>query len=80
MYLLKMGNGKIYIGYTNNLQKRMEKHISGKSLYTAKYLPVELIYYEAFKSEEDARNREKRLKHHGKGIAELKLRLKSSIK
>lgn len=57
----------------------MEEHKSGKSFTTAKDLPIELVYYEAYKVEEDTRNREKRLKHHGKGVAELKQRIKKSF-
>jgi hypothetical protein len=38
-----------------------------------------LIYYEAYLKESDARNRERRLKHHGSGIVELKKRLQGSL-
>lgn len=36
-----------YIGYTNNLRKRLEEHNLGKSFATASRIPLKLIYYEA---------------------------------
>ena len=69
----------IYTGSTDNLRRRMLEHNNGKSRSTKRYMPWELIYYEAYRSEIDAREREKRLKHHGKGLAELKKRIKNSI-
>jgi len=70
---------KIYIGSTNDLRKRLKEHNSGKTYFTKQYTPWELIYYEAFKSEKDARLRESKLKQHGKGKQELKKRLKHSL-
>lgn len=69
----------IYIGSTSDLRRRVREHNSGKSRSTKRYMPWELVYYEAYLSEVDAREREKKLKHHGKGLAELKKRIKSSI-
>lgn len=43
-------------------------------------IPYELIYYEAYKSEKDARLREKMLKFYGQGIRRLKERLRNSCK
>ncbi|MCL0062568.1 hypothetical protein M1N67_03945 [Peptococcaceae bacterium] len=43
-------------------------------------MPVELIYYEAYKSEEDARKRESNLKLKSKAFAQLKKRIKNSLK
>ncbi|TSA45094.1 GIY-YIG nuclease family protein [bacterium] len=59
-----------YIGYTNNLVRRMEQH---------KDKNPELLYYEAYKSEKDARIRELKLKERGYGIRRLKERLKYSL-
>ena len=69
----------IYIGSTNDLHKRLREHNNGKSRSTKRYIPWELVYYEAYISEVDAREREKKLKHHGKGLAELKKRIKNSL-
>ena len=57
----------------------MEKHNNKKVTFSAPYAPWKLIYYEAFLAEKDARIRESKLKHHDKGVAELKKRLINSI-
>lgn len=72
-------NGIFYIGYTNNLRRRLEEHNSGKVFSTKLHVPYELIYFEGYKSKKDALAREKALKHHGQGIRRLKERLKDSI-
>jgi putative endonuclease len=69
-------NNQLYIGSTNNLRRRLAEHNDGKELSTKRYLPWELIYYEAFFEETLARNREKKLKYHGNAIKELKKRLR----
>jgi len=66
----------IYIGCTNNLIKRLREHKEGKVYSTKRMLPVELIYYEAYKSKDCAYNREKSLKAYGSGLAKLKDRLR----
>lgn len=77
-YLLKSKkNGKLYTGSTNDLKKRLKEHNDGKSNYTKKYIPYELVYYEACLNEQDARAREKYLKT-GMGKRYLKNRLKYS--
>ena len=53
---------KSYIGYTNNVEKRLLEHNSGKSIYTRKYRPWRIIYVEDFLNETDAILREKYLK------------------
>ena len=73
-------NNKFYIGYTNNLKKRIQEHRDGKSYWSERILPFKLIYYEAFVSKIDAQNREKQLKQHGKALAFLKKRITYSIR
>ena len=70
---------EFYLGSTNDLKKRFNEHNAKKSFSTARYAPWRLIYYEAFRVEKDARDREHKLKHHGKGLSELKKRLHYSI-
>ena len=67
-------DGKLYIGFTSDLKKRVLKHKSGFVLATKHRGPVRLIYYEAYLNEDDARQREKYLKG-GKGHSELKIQL-----
>jgi putative endonuclease len=59
--------------------KRLNGHNSGKNFSTKKYLPVRLIYYEAYSSKLDAIEREKRLKHYGSSLQKLKDRLEKSL-
>ena len=80
VYLLRsIKDGSIYIGYTRDLQRRLEEHRSGITYTTRKHLPVELVYYEAYKSITDAKNRERGLKYHGRALAQLRKRLKCSL-
>lgn len=53
---------KLYIGYTNNLRKRIEEHNKGKSFATKPRLPLKLIYFEGCLDKEDAKRRENYLK------------------
>jgi len=55
-------DGKRYIGYTNNLKRRLEEHKQGKSFSTKPRLPLKLIYFEGCLVEEDAKRRESYLK------------------
>ena len=64
-----------YIGVTNDLKKRIEQHHSGRNYTTRKYLPIELIYYEAYRSLDDARSREESLKQYGGALRALKKRI-----
>ncbi|MBI1957200.1 GIY-YIG nuclease family protein [Candidatus Gottesmanbacteria bacterium] len=66
---------KWYVGFTSDLRKRFKEHNAGKSGYTKGRGPFELIYYEAYRNEQDARSREKQLKS-GQGRAYLKQRIK----
>lgn len=62
-YVLKSAqDGKNYIGYSNNLKKRLKEHEFGYNFSTSFRRPFLLIYYEACQSEKDAKQREKYLK------------------
>ena len=60
IYLLKSKKDEgLYIGFTNSLKRRIEDHNNGLVLSTRLRRPFELIYCEGYKSEKDARKREK---------------------
>ncbi len=62
-YILICRDGTYYTGWTNNLQKRVDDHNSGKGAkYTKSRLPVELVYYESFETKEEAMRREYAIK------------------
>ncbi len=50
VYILKCADNTYYTGVTTNLQKRMMEHATAKhpESYTAKRLPVELVFHTAF--------------------------------
>jgi len=62
-------DGGLYYGYTSDLKRRFKEH--GKFW--------KLIYYEAYLSEEDARNRECKLKDYGQTRTHLENRIKNSL-
>lgn len=63
VYVLEsLGDSKRYIGYTNNLKKRIKEHEGGRSLSTKSRLPIKLIYFEGCLDETDAKRREQYLK------------------
>jgi putative endonuclease len=67
---------QLYVGYTINLEERIEKHNEGGSIHTTKYKPWELIAYFAFKSESTAIEFEKYLKSgSGRAFATKRLRI-----
>lgn len=45
VYILECSDGTYYTGITNNLQKRIDKHNTGKGAkYTRARLPVKLVW------------------------------------
>ena len=55
-------DGKYYIGSTDNLIKRLERHNKGYSRYTKGRGPFLLIYKEGFQTRSEAKKREYYLK------------------
>ena len=53
---------KTYVGYTNNLKKRLEKHNTNKGAKSTKGYKWLLIYNKKFKSKSEAMSYEYRLK------------------
>jgi len=51
-----------YIGLTDNINRRVNEHNTGKNKTTKPYRPFELIYVEEYESRAEARVREKYLK------------------
>ena len=63
MYALKsLKDGRIYVGFTGNLEKRLNEHNSGKTSSTKAWVPWELLYSEKVSTRIEARKREKYLK------------------
>lgn len=76
IYILRCADDTLYTGWTNNLPGRLDMHNAGKGAkYTKSRLPVELVYWEAFDSKQEAMKREHRIKHFPR---EKKLKLISN--
>jgi putative endonuclease len=52
----------IYVGMTQNLEERFQRHNSGRERTTKPYRPFDLIYTEEKSNRVEARKREKYLK------------------
>ena len=80
VYILKSKIRRLlYIGYTDNFNKRLQEHNKGESFTTKKYRPWELVYLEGYRSREDAKDRERKLKQFGKVYSQLKRRIRRSL-
>lgn len=63
VYILQsLKNKTLYIGFTEDLKKRLIEHNEGSNPSTKRYVPWKLIYYEARIEKTDAKRREKYLK------------------
>lgn len=62
-YIVKCSDGSLYTGWTNDLDKRVKAHNSGRGAkYTKTRRPVELVYYEKFMTKQEAMSREAKIK------------------
>ena len=53
-YLLECSDGTLYCGWTNDLEKRVKAHNSGRGAkYTKSRRPVRLVWYETFETKEE---------------------------
>ena len=71
-------DNNFYVGYTNNIQRRIKEHNSGKVFSTKNRIPLKLIYWEGCLNQSDATSREKYLKSAW-GKRYLKNRLKNYL-
>lgn len=53
---------RYYIGYTDNLSWRIERHNQGWGRFTRTGVPWKLVYYESFPTKSDAIKREREIK------------------
>jgi putative endonuclease len=80
VYILQsLKNKSLYIGYTSDLKKRFSEHNDGKSLATKPFRPYNLIFYEAFLNQKDAKLREEYLKS-GWGFRSIKKMMENYFK
>ena len=69
IYILECGDGSLYCGITNNLEKRLKQHkgkIEGGAKYTRSHWPCKLVYEEKSASRSKALQREAIIKKNVK--------------
>ena len=63
VYMLRCGDGSLYTGYTDDVERRLAVHQSGKGAkYSRSRLPVELAYREELPDKSAALRREAAIK------------------
>ncbi len=59
LYMLRCGDGTLYTGITDNVERRLAAHGAGKGAkYTRGRGPLELVYQETCATKSDALHRE----------------------
>jgi putative endonuclease len=53
---------RYYIGYTDNLSWRLERHNQGWGRFTKGGIPWELVYFEKYQTKQEALKREREIK------------------
>lgn len=77
--LLSLKDKHFYIGFSENIKKRLADHNAGYNISTRPRRPFELIYYEAHLSKEDALRRETYFKTT-KGKSTLRQILRTTLR
>jgi predicted GIY-YIG superfamily endonuclease len=63
VYMVRCADGTLYTGYARDPEKRAKAHNTGRGAkYTARRLPVSLVYSEACETRSDALKREYQVK------------------
>ncbi len=76
--LLSLRDRNFYVGYTTDLQQRLENHSQGRNRSTASRRPLALVHCEHYLDKADAERRESYLKT-AKGRRVLRLMLRKSL-
>lgn len=73
IYLLRCSDNSLYCGQTNDLKRRVEEHNRNrsKSKYTRTRKPVRLVYFEKYKTVNEALKREFEIKKMTKAKKEM---------
>ena len=78
-YILQSSkNGKLYIGSTSNLKRRLKQHNSGNNIATKPNIPYKLVHYQAYSNKKDALECERYFKTTA-GWRRLKRMLKNGL-
>ena len=66
-------DGRLYTGYTTNIESRLRDHNMGHTESTKNRRPLELVYSEEFESKKEAMDRETFFKTPEGGVLKRKL-------
>ena len=70
-YLLRCSDGSYYAGHTDDIDRRMAEHSTGAcGGYTAKRMPVTLVWSDSFMTRDDAFAAERQVKGWGRAKKE----------
>lgn len=62
-YIILTKDNNLYCGYTNDVEKRFEKHVTGKGAkYTRAHKPDKIVYSVCFDTKLEAQREERRIK------------------
>jgi putative endonuclease len=74
VYILQsLKNRRYYIGHTNNIDSRLERHNKGLVRSTKSFIPWKIIYTEKYNTKSEAYRRELEIKSYKGGIKFKKL-------
>jgi putative endonuclease len=76
--LLSFKDNNFYVGFTEDLRRRLDEHVQGRNTSTAPRRPFVLIHSEYYLAKSDAERRETYLKT-AKGRRTLRLMLAESL-
>ena len=62
VYVLQNSDGKLYIGQTADLEKRLQEHNETGEGYTSKYKPWQLLWSKSFLTRKESMREERYLK------------------
>lgn len=80
VYIIRSKKDKsLYIGYTNDLNRRIAEHNKNQSKATKGKGLYEPIYCEFYRSSKDAKMREENLKKFSQAYSQLKKRIQYSL-
>ena len=58
VYIIQCDQGRYYIGYTNNLERRLTEHNNGISNWASRFKNWKLVYKQEFNSKTEALKKE----------------------
>lgn len=65
VYILKLANQKHYTGQTNNFNRRIKQHSTGKCRSTKNHLPFKVVFTKKKATRKEARELELLIKNRG---------------